>query len=95
LLLSWATVRRRLVGCFINAMRLAAGKMKVALPADLALTPKWTWAQLAVIYFLQARLNVSLPGLHLDLLASDEFFDLAHKHSLLPAADFVAAKRWL
>jgi hypothetical protein len=43
------------------------------------LTPKWTWAQLAVITFLQARLNVSLPGLRLDLLASNEFFDLAHK----------------
>ena len=49
--------------CFIGAMKLAAGGMNVALPADLAVsTPKWTWHN-GGAYFLQARLNASLPRL--------------------------------
>jgi Ohr subfamily peroxiredoxin len=49
--------------CFIGAMGLAAGKLKVKLPADLAVDAEVDLANQDGQYFLQARLNVSLPGL--------------------------------
>ncbi|HVJ44177.1 MAG TPA: organic hydroperoxide resistance protein [Dongiaceae bacterium] len=49
--------------CFIGAMGLAAGKMKVTLPADLAVDAEVDLGMTEGAYFLQARLNVSLPGL--------------------------------
>jgi Ohr subfamily peroxiredoxin len=49
--------------CFIGAMRLAAGKMKIALPADLAIDAEVDLATTGDGYFLKARLTVSLPGL--------------------------------
>ena len=49
--------------CFIGAMRLAAGKRKIALPADLAVDAEVDLGTTDGAYFLQARLNVSLPGL--------------------------------
>jgi lipoyl-dependent peroxiredoxin len=48
--------------CFIGAMGLAAGKMKVALPADTAVDAEVDLRTTDGAYFLQARLNVSLPG---------------------------------
>ena len=53
--------------CFIGAMGLAAGQMKVALPADLAVDAEVDLGTIANGYFLQARLNVSLPGLPRDV----------------------------
>ncbi len=44
-------------------MGLAAGKMKVTLPADLAVDAEVDLGTAEGGYFLQARLNVSLPGL--------------------------------
>ena len=49
--------------CFEGAMGLAARKMKVALPADLAIDAEVDLGMTDGGYFLQARLNVSLPGL--------------------------------
>ena len=49
--------------CFIGAMRLAAGKMKVRLPAELAIDAEVDLCTTGGAYFLRARLNVSLPGL--------------------------------
>src|SRR5471032_1308846 len=49
--------------CFIGAMGLAAAQMKVALPADLAVDAEVDLGTIADGYCLQARLNVSLPGL--------------------------------
>ena len=49
--------------CFISAMALAAGKMKIALPADRAIDAEVDLRTTGGGYFLQARLNVSLPGL--------------------------------
>ena len=49
--------------CFIEAMGLAAAKMKIALPADRAVDAEVDLCNLEGEYFLQARLNVSLPGL--------------------------------
>ncbi|KLU27708.1 peroxiredoxin [Caballeronia mineralivorans PML1(12)] len=48
--------------CFIGAMGLAAAKMKVALPADTAVDAEVDLRTVDGAYFLQARLNVSLPG---------------------------------
>jgi Ohr subfamily peroxiredoxin len=48
--------------CFIGAMGLAAAKLKVALPADTAVDAEIDLGTTDGGYFLQARLNVSLPG---------------------------------
>ena len=49
--------------CFISAMGLVANRMKVTLPADVALDAEIDLCHSGDVYFLQARLNVSLPGL--------------------------------
>lgn len=49
--------------CYIGAMGLAAGKMNVKLPADLAVDAEVDLCLTSGEYFLQARLNVSLPGM--------------------------------
>ena len=49
--------------CFIGAMGLAAGKLKITLPADLAVDAEVDLGMTDGAYFLQARLNVSLPGI--------------------------------
>ncbi len=49
--------------CFLSAMKIVAGKMKVRLPADTAIDPEVDLCTGDSGYFLQARLNVSLPGL--------------------------------
>jgi Ohr subfamily peroxiredoxin len=49
--------------CFIGAMKIVAGKMKVTLPADLTVDTEVDLATAGDDYFLQARLNVRLPGL--------------------------------
>ncbi len=49
--------------CFISAMKIAAGKMKVALPDDLAIDAEVDVGPTPGAYGLAARLNVSLPGI--------------------------------
>jgi lipoyl-dependent peroxiredoxin len=49
--------------CFISAMGLVATKMKVKLPADAAVDAEIDLCNSGDVYFLRARLNVSLPGL--------------------------------
>ncbi len=56
--------------CFIGAMGKAAGALKVKLPADLAVDAEVDLALEEGQYFLQARLNVSLPGLDRDTARS-------------------------
>ena len=53
--------------CFIGAMGKAAGRMKVALPPDLAVDAEVDLGTAGGEYFLQARLNVSLPGVPRDV----------------------------
>jgi Ohr subfamily peroxiredoxin len=53
--------------CFIGAMGLAAGKRKLRLPADTAVDAEVDLGATDGAYFLQARLNVSLPGLDPEL----------------------------
>jgi osmotically inducible protein OsmC len=49
--------------CFIGAMGLAAAQMKITLPADRAVDAEVDLCNTDGAYFLQARLNVSLPGI--------------------------------
>jgi Ohr subfamily peroxiredoxin len=49
--------------CFISAMGLVANKMKVKLPADVAVDAEIDLCNSGDVYFLRARLNVSLAGL--------------------------------
>ncbi|MDN3549305.1 organic hydroperoxide resistance protein [Mucilaginibacter aquaedulcis] len=63
--------------CYIGAMGLAAAKMKITLPADLAVDAEVDLGTAAGGYFLQARLNVSLPGLAPEV--AREIVDTAHQ----------------
>ena len=49
--------------CFISAMGLVANKMKVKLPSEASIDAEIDLCHSGDIYFLRARLNVSLPGL--------------------------------
>ncbi len=49
--------------CFIGAMGRAASTMNVALPRDVAVDAEVDLGTVGEGFFLQARLNVSLPGL--------------------------------
>jgi lipoyl-dependent peroxiredoxin len=49
--------------CYLSAMRLASGKMKVRFPPDAAIDAEIDLCNKDGEYFLQARLNISLPGL--------------------------------
>lgn len=53
--------------CFIGAMGRAASNLKVKLPADLAVDAEVDLGTAGDEYFLQARLNVSLPGMDRDV----------------------------
>lgn len=48
--------------CFIAAIGLAAKERRVALPPDLALDVEVDLGMTGGAYFLQARINVSVPG---------------------------------
>ena len=47
--------------CFEGAMGIAARKMRITLPADLAIDAEVDLCTTEGAYFLQARLNVSVP----------------------------------
>jgi osmotically inducible protein OsmC len=49
--------------CFIGAIKIAAAKMNVTPPVDLAIDAEVDLGMTEGAYFLQARLNVSLPGM--------------------------------
>jgi osmotically inducible protein OsmC len=49
--------------CFIGAMKVVAGKMKVALPADTAITADVGIGPIPTGFGIQVALNVSLPGI--------------------------------
>jgi osmotically inducible protein OsmC len=49
--------------CFVSSIKIVAGKMKVALPDDLAVDAEIDLCRTGGAFFLQARLNVILRGL--------------------------------
>src|SRR5437879_9616852 len=52
---------------FISAMGVVANKMKVKLPADAAIDAEIDLCNSGDVYFLRARLRVSLPGLESEI----------------------------
>ena len=65
--------------CFISAMGLVANKMKVKLPADVAIDAEIDLCNSGDLYFLRARLNVSLPGLEPEV--AQVIVDAAHSET--------------
>jgi osmotically inducible protein OsmC len=63
--------------CFIGAMKAVAGKMKVTLPADLAIDAEVDLGPIPNAYGIAARLNVSLPGM--ERAAAQALVDAAHQ----------------
>jgi Ohr subfamily peroxiredoxin len=53
--------------CFIGAMGRVARGMKITLPPDAAVDAEIDLGAIGDDYFLQARLNVSLPGVERDV----------------------------
>ena len=63
--------------CFLGAIVLAAGKRKIKLPEGTAVDAEVDLGTAEGGYFLQARLNVSLPGIERDLAKT--LVDEAHQ----------------
>lgn len=63
--------------CFIGAMKVAAGKMKLTLPPDTAIDAEVDLGTSAGNYGLAARLNVHLPGVERG--AARALVDAAHQ----------------
>ena len=63
--------------CFIGAMKIAARKMEVKFPPDAAIDAEIDLCLNGDAYSLQARLNVSLPGL--DRGVAQALTDTAHQ----------------
>ena len=63
--------------CFLSAIKLVGAKMKVRIPAGLAVDPELDLCAGDDGFFLKARLNVSLPGL--DRQVAQSICDVAHQ----------------
>ncbi|WP_085718039.1 organic hydroperoxide resistance protein [Pseudomonas sp. B28(2017)] len=63
--------------CFIGAMGKAAVALKVTLPSDVAVDAEIDLGKSENAFFLQARLNVSLPGL--DPTIARTVVEMAHQ----------------
>jgi Ohr subfamily peroxiredoxin len=63
--------------CFLAALKFMAGKMKIRVPADAAIDAEVDLCGTAGEYFLQARLNVSLPGVEREV--AQTLVDAAHQ----------------
>jgi Ohr subfamily peroxiredoxin len=63
--------------CFEGAMGIAARKMRVPLPADLAIDAEVDLYTADGAYFLRARLNVSVPGVEREV--AQTLVDTAHQ----------------
>ncbi len=63
--------------CFLSAIKLVAGKKRLALPADAAIDAEVDLGTAHGAYGLAARLNVRLPGM--DHQAAQALVDAAHQ----------------
>jgi len=63
--------------CFLSAIKLVAAGMKLRLPNDVAVDPEVDLGMTNGGYFLQARLNVSLPGV--DPAIAQQLVEGAHQ----------------
>ncbi len=62
--------------CYLGAIELAAAQRKIALPANKSVDTEIDLNRSSEGFFLQARLNVSLPGI--DRAVAQEIADAAH-----------------
>jgi osmotically inducible protein OsmC len=65
--------------CFTSAMGLVANRMKVKLPADVTIDAEIDLCNSGDVYFLRARLNVSLPGLEREV--AQAIVDATHRET--------------
>jgi Ohr subfamily peroxiredoxin len=63
--------------CFLSALKLVAGKQKVALPADSSITGSVGIGPAAVGFALKVQLDISVPGLPREQV--EEFVKQAHQ----------------
>jgi osmotically inducible protein OsmC len=63
--------------CYLSAIKIVAARKKVKLPADLAIDTEVDLGTADGGYLLQARLNVSLPGIERDV--AQALVDGAHQ----------------
>ena len=63
--------------CFIGAIKAVAGKMKVTVPADVAVDAEVDLGPIPNAYGIAARLKVSLPGM--ERAAAQALVDAAHQ----------------
>lgn len=63
--------------CFMSALGIAASQVKVSLPSDAAIDAEVDLGTIEGGYYLQARLNVSLPGLERNVAQS--LIEIAHQ----------------
>jgi osmotically inducible protein OsmC len=62
--------------CYLSALKIVAARKKVRLPADAAVDAEVDLGTTGGAYFIQARLNVSLPGIERAL--AQELVEGAH-----------------
>ena len=70
--------------CFLGAMGVAVAKMKTRLPAEAAIDAELDLCGTGGEWFLQARLNVSLPGMEREV--AQALVDAAHQTCLYSKA---------
>jgi Ohr subfamily peroxiredoxin len=63
--------------CFIGAIKAVAGKLKLAVPADVAVDAEVDLGPVGQAYGIAARLVVHLPGM--DRMQAQQLVDLAHQ----------------
>jgi len=62
--------------CFLSAIKIVAGRMKVKLPADVAIDAEIDLGTANSGYLIQARLNVNLPGIEREI--AQKLVEAAH-----------------
>jgi osmotically inducible protein OsmC len=63
--------------CFLSATKIVAARMKIKLPAELAVDAEVDLGTAGGVYLIQARLNVNLPGIDGEI--AQALVDAAHK----------------
>jgi Ohr subfamily peroxiredoxin len=63
-------------GCYLSALKIVAARKKVRLPADTAIDVEVDLGTTSGGYFIQARLNVILPGIAREV--AQELSEAAH-----------------
>ncbi|ARN20203.1 organic hydroperoxide resistance protein [Piscinibacter gummiphilus] len=63
--------------CFIGAMKVVAGKMKVALPADTSITANVGIGPIPTGFSIQAELKITIPGV--ERAVAEQIVQAAHQ----------------